>query len=109
MTKSILSYDKIILALSGKYGNLLTVKENNNAGNCQGGTCMKRKFKVGEIVGGCDIYRFFGVSWTHVYEILDVEEKLRFGKPDQLLTVRRSDSNGKVLESSEKRWSGQLF
>ena len=66
-------------------------------------------YKVGDIVTGSDVYRFGGSSWIHVYEILAVEEKLRFGRPAQLLTVKRSTNEGKVIEASEKRWATQLF
>ena len=69
----------------------------------------KTNYKVGDIVRGTEIYRFGGSSWFHVYEILKVEEKLRFGRPAQLLTVKRSTNEGKVIEASEKRWATQLF
>ena len=69
----------------------------------------KTNYKVGDIVTGTDVYRFGGSSWIHVYEILAVEEELRFGRPEQLLTVKRSTNEGKVIEASEKRWATQLF
>ena len=69
----------------------------------------KTNYKVGDIVTGTQVYRFAGSSWIHVYEILNVEETLRFGRPAQLLTVKRSDNDGTVLAASEKRWATQLF
>ena len=70
---------------------------------------MKKKFKTGDQVKGTDRFRWEGEIWYHIYDILAIENKLRFGRPAQLLTVRRSDSTGHVIEDSEKRWSTQLF
>lgn len=66
-------------------------------------------FKVGDIVMGKDVYRFGGNTWMNLYEVLAVENANRFGKPDQLLTVKITTTNGAVVDHKVKRWSGQLF
>jgi hypothetical protein len=68
-----------------------------------------KRYAKGDIVTGTDVYRFAGHTWFHVYEVLEVQDRPRFGRPDQLLTVKRSTNEGKVIESSEKRWATQLF
>ena len=66
-------------------------------------------FKVGDMVMGKDVYRFGGDTWMNVYEVLAVENANRFGKPDQLLTVKITTTNGFVVDHKVRRWSGQLF
>lgn len=61
------------------------------------------------MVMGKDVYRFGGDTWKNVYEVLAVENANRFGKPDQLLTVKITTTNGFVVDHKVKRWSGQLF
>ena len=67
------------------------------------------KFKVGDVIRGKDIYQFGGHAWMHLYEVLAVEDLPRFGKPDQLLTVKITTTNGVVVDHKVKRWTGQLF
>jgi len=66
-------------------------------------------FKVGDMVMGKDVYRFGGDTWMNVYEVLAIENANRFGKPDQLLTVKITTTNGFVVDHKVRRWSGQLF
>ena len=66
-------------------------------------------FKVGDKFLGKDVYRFGDNSWMHVYEVLAVENAPRFGKPDQLLTVKITTTNGAVVDEKVRRWTGQLF
>lgn len=66
-------------------------------------------FKVGDMVMGEDVYWCGGNAWKNVYEVLAVENANRFGKPDQLLTVKITTTDGFVVDHKVKRWSGQLF
>ena len=66
-------------------------------------------YKVGDTIIGKDVYRFGDSTWMHVYEVLAVENAPRFGKPDQLLTVNITTTNGAVVDHKVKRWTGQLF
>ncbi len=66
-------------------------------------------FKVGDVLMGKDVYQFGGDTWMYVYEVLAVENANRFGKPDQLLTVKITTTNGFVVDHKVRRWSGQLF
>jgi len=61
------------------------------------------------MVMGKDVYRFGGDTWMNVYEVLAIENANRFGKPDQLLTVKITTTNGFVVDHKVRRWSGQLF
>ena len=70
---------------------------------------MNPKYKVGDKVVGKDIYRFGGSTWMNVYEVLAVEDNVRFGKPDQLLTVKITTTTGCVVDHKVKRWTAQLF
>lgn len=70
---------------------------------------MKTNYKVGDKVLGKDVYRFGNSTWMHIYEILAVEDLPRFGKPDQLLTVKITTTDGNVVDRTTKRWSGQIF
>jgi len=66
-------------------------------------------YKVGDTIIGKDVYRFGDSTWMHVYEVLAVENAPRFGKPDQLLTVKVTTTDGYVVDHKVKRWTGQLF
>jgi hypothetical protein len=70
---------------------------------------MKTNYKVGDKFIGKDIYRSGGRTWMHVYDVLDVEDLPRFGKPDQLLTVKITTTDGDVVDQKTKRWSSQIF
>jgi hypothetical protein len=69
----------------------------------------RKKYNVGDVVVGRGNGGLVG-GFHYVYEVIAVEEKERFGSPDQLLTVRvtTTNPNSKFVETS-KRWSGQLF
>jgi hypothetical protein len=66
-------------------------------------------YKVGDTILGNDVYRFGGSTWMYIYEVLAVENKPRFGKPDQLLTVKITTTEGAIVDKQTKRWSGQIF
>lgn len=66
-------------------------------------------YKVGDTIMGKDVYRFGDVTWMHVYEVLAVENLPRFGKPDQLLTVKITTTDGSIVDDKVKRWTGQIF
>ena len=70
---------------------------------------MTKNYKVGDMVMGKDVYRFGASTWMHIYEVLAVEDLPRFGKPDQLLTVKIPTTNGHIVDHKVKRWTGQIF
>ena len=57
------------------------------------------------------MYRFGNELWSHIYEILDIQNVSNYGKMDQLLTVNVSITRGTitVVDKNVKRWSSQLF
>lgn len=57
------------------------------------------------------MYRFDNELWSHIYEILDIQNVSNYGKMDQLLTVNVSITRGTitVVDKNVKRWSSQLF
>jgi hypothetical protein len=57
------------------------------------------------------MYRFGNELWSHIYEILDIQNASNYGKMDQLLTVNVSITRGTitVVDKNVKRWSSQLF
>ena len=72
-------------------------------------TTVKTNYKVGDTILGKDVYRFGNSTWMHIYEVLAVEDRPRFGKPDQLLSVKITTTNGGIVDEQTKRWSGQIF
>jgi|TARA_R110000787_G_scaffold214158_1_gene323459 hypothetical protein len=68
------------------------------------------KYKVGDYVLGDGSVRP-GATGLYTYEVLEVEERPRFGKPSQLLTVNKyaNTLKGKSFVEKERRWSTQLF
>lgn len=70
---------------------------------------MHNNFKIGDMVMGKRVHQFGTTTWMNVYEILAVENANRFSKPDQLLTVKITTTNGKLVEDKTKRWTDQLF
>ena len=70
---------------------------------------VDKNFKVGDTFLGKDVYRFGGNTWMHIYKVLAVEKAMRFGKPDQLLTVKITTTTGNVVDEKTKRWASQLF
>jgi hypothetical protein len=70
---------------------------------------MKNKIKVGDTITGKYIYTFGGSSWFRLYNVLEVEDSARFGKPNQLLTVKITTSYGTVVDEKTKMWANQLF
>ena len=70
---------------------------------------MNNDFKIGDVVMGKRVHQFGSKTWMNVYEILVVENANCFGKPNQLLTVKITTTNGKLVEDKTKRWKDQLF
>lgn len=70
---------------------------------------MNNKINAGDTIMGKELYTFGGSSWFHLYNVLEVEDRERFGKPNQLLTVKITTSDGKVVDEKTKRWANQLF
>jgi len=70
----------------------------------------KTKYKVGDYVLGDGSVRP-SATGLYTYEVLEVEESFRFGKPSQLLTVNKyaNTLEGKSFIEKERRWSTQLF
>ena len=68
------------------------------------------KYKVGDYVLGDGSVRP-SATGLYTYEVLEVEECDRFGKPSQLLTVNKyaNTLDGKSFVEKERRWSTQLF
>ena len=64
---------------------------------------------IGDIIAGKHTYSFQGSTWINLYEILGIEEKNRFGKPEKLLCVKITTSEGGVVDEKPYRWSTQLF
>lgn len=64
---------------------------------------------IGDIITGKNTYSFQGSTWINLYEILGIEEKNRFGKPEKLLCVKITTSEGGVVDEKTYRWSTQLF
>ena len=64
---------------------------------------------IGDIITGKNTYSFQGSTWINLYEILGIEEKNRFGKPEKLLCVKITTSEGGVVDKKTYRWSTQLF
>ena len=70
---------------------------------------MKTVFKIGDMFMGTAVYRFGDSTWMHVYEVLDVENAIRFDKPVQLLTVKITTTHGTIVDHKVKRWPDQLL
>ena len=71
-------------------------------------TTMKT-YEVGDVVMGKNVYGSGNNTWMNIYEVLAVEDAMRFGKPDQLLTVKITTTKGSVVDQKTKRWTGQLL
>ena len=71
---------------------------------------LKTKYKVGDYILGDGSARP-SATGLYTYEVLEVEECARFGKPSQLLTVNKyaNTLDGKRFVEKERRWSTQLF
>lgn len=67
-------------------------------------------YKVGDYVLGDGSVRP-GTIGLYTYEVLEVENLERFGKPSQLLTVNKyaNTLEGRSFVGKERRWSTQLF
>ena len=70
---------------------------------------MKTNYKVGDTILGKDVYRFGDSTWMYIYEVLAVENKPRFGKPNQLLTVKITTTNGTIVDEKTYRWMNQIY
>ena len=72
---------------------------------------MTTNYSVGDNIRGSCMYRFDNELWSHIYEILDIQNVSNYGKMDQLLTVNVSITRGTitVVDKNVKRWSSQLF
>jgi hypothetical protein len=73
-------------------------------------TKCKTNYKVGDYVLGDGSVRP-SATGLYTYEVLEVEERLRFGKPSQLLTVNKyaNTLKGKSFVEKTQRWAAQLF
>ena len=67
-------------------------------------------YKVGDYVLGSGSVRPSSTG-MYTYEVLKVENRERFGKPSQLLTVSKyaNTLKGRSFVGKERLWSTQLF
>ena len=74
-------------------------------------TANQKNYEVGDMVRG-DGSVSPGYDGYYTYEVLDVKEKERFNKPNQLLTVNKYANylSGKTsFVEKTKVWANQLF
>jgi hypothetical protein len=67
-------------------------------------------YKVGDYVLGDGSVQP-SAKGLYTYEVLEVEQRERFGKPSQLLTVNiyANTLDGRKFVEKSRRWSTQLF